>query len=195
MELIFLGTSSGTPSKTRNVSACAIRMSNKKQWHLVDCGEGTQHQILHTNLALKHLRALFITHVHGDHCYGLPGLLANASLSGRTEPLIIVAPKPIHNMLSTIQVATQLKLTFDIEFIDVNELHRPIETKEFFVEVIELSHRVPSFAFAFIEKNIKPSLNVDKLIKQAIPSGPAWGRTSATISGNPTAAPAFPSST
>ncbi|TCS35142.1 metallo-beta-lactamase superfamily protein [Paucimonas lemoignei] len=73
MEFQFLGTSSGTPTKTRNVAGLALRVPNARQWHLVDCGEGTQHRILNTNLSLATLRAIFITHIHGDHCYGLPG--------------------------------------------------------------------------------------------------------------------------
>ena len=85
MELTFLGTSSGTPTRTRNVSAMAIKRANSKDWYLVDCGEGTQHQVLRTSLSLQRLRAIFITHVHGDHCYGLPGLLASAAMAGRTE--------------------------------------------------------------------------------------------------------------
>jgi len=83
MELIFLGTSSGTPTKSRNVSALAIKMINTKAWCLVDCGEGTQRQILNTRLSLNKLFAIFITHLYGDHCYGLPGLLASATMSGR----------------------------------------------------------------------------------------------------------------
>ncbi|MCJ8299455.1 MAG: MBL fold metallo-hydrolase, partial [Pseudomonadales bacterium] len=78
MELIFLGTSAGSPTKRRNVSACALRKFGAKRWYLIDCGEGTQQQILHTKLSLVLLEAIFITHVHGDHCYGLPGLLASA---------------------------------------------------------------------------------------------------------------------
>ncbi|HVL75633.1 MAG TPA: MBL fold metallo-hydrolase, partial [Noviherbaspirillum sp.] len=68
MELQFLGTSSGTPTKTRNVSALAIRATGSRQWSLVDCGEGTQHRILQTRLSLRSLHAIFITHTHGDHC-------------------------------------------------------------------------------------------------------------------------------
>lgn len=72
MEFQFFGTGSGTPSKTRNVSGLALRSRAASHWSLVDCGEGTQHQILRTRWSLHDLRAVFITHLHGDHCYGLP---------------------------------------------------------------------------------------------------------------------------
>src|SRR3569623_71903 len=102
MELIFLGTSSGTPTRTRNVSAAAIRRGNSKEWYLVDCGEGTQHRILQTHLSLNRLRAIFITHVHGDHSYRLPGLLASAAMSGRQDEQLLVAPRPIAHMIAVV---------------------------------------------------------------------------------------------
>ena len=79
MNLLFLGTSSGVPTKCRNVSGIALRESKGKGWYLIDCGEGTQHQVLHTKLSFHSLKAILITHVHGDHCYGLPGILASVA--------------------------------------------------------------------------------------------------------------------
>ena len=72
-----------------------MSLPENHDWVLVDCGEGTQHQLLHTNFTLQSLKAIFITHVHGDHCYGLPGLIASAGMSGRKEPLTIVGPREI----------------------------------------------------------------------------------------------------
>ena len=175
MEFIFLGTSSGTPTKTRNVSGVAIKMARSKLWYLVDCGEGTQHQILHTNLSLNNLQVIFITHVHGDHCYGLPGLLASATLLGRRDKLTIIGPSAIKEFVESIQKTTKMRLSYEINFIAVETVSKLIDVKEFDIEVVELSHRVSSFAYHFIEKNIKSKLNVCKLREEGIEPGPIWG--------------------
>ncbi len=182
MELIFLGTSAGTPTKARNVAGVAIKMASAKPWYLVDCGEGTQHQILHTNLSLMHLQAIFISHIHGDHCYGLPGILASAAMLGRSEPLTIVAPKAIKNFLEGVQAGSQLTLSFKINFIEIEAIVEQIEPvkgqlkfDDFLVEIAELSHGIPSFAFCFIEKNIKRKLDVEKLKNDGVAAGPIWG--------------------
>ncbi|MDP8314836.1 MAG: ribonuclease Z [Candidatus Celaenobacter antarcticus] len=175
MEIIFLGTSSGTPTRTRNVSGIAIKMINSKSWNLVDCGECTQHQILKTNLTLNNLQAIFITHVHGDHCYGLPGLLASTAMSGRTDPLTIIAPGKLKSFLENAQKVTQTRFSYEINFISIEDISKFIEVEEFDIEVVNLSHRVSSYAFGFIEKNIKPKLNIKKLKKEGIDPGPAWG--------------------
>ena len=77
MQVTFLGTSSGVPTRARNVSAVALRLSQRSEMWLFDCGEGTQHQFLRSDLRLSQLRRVFITHMHGDHVFGLPGLLAS----------------------------------------------------------------------------------------------------------------------
>ena len=69
MKITFLGTGSGSPTTKRNVSAIALQWEGHKNWTLLDCGEGTQHQILKTSLSLYHLDRIFITHLHGDHLY------------------------------------------------------------------------------------------------------------------------------
>ena len=176
MEIVFLGTSSGTPTKSRNVSAIALKKQENKSWVLVDCGEGTQHQILHTNLALKHLSAILITHVHGDHCYGLPGLLASASMSGRTQSLTVIAPADIHEFILHSQNISQTFLTFDVNFIDVETLSESFDLHDFKVSVVPLSHRVPSHAYQFTEQCIERALDVQKLIDRNIPKGPLWGK-------------------
>lgn len=176
MELQFLGTCAGMPSKHRNVSATAIRRSGAKGWCLVDCGEGTQHQLLYSDLSLHQLQAVLITHVHGDHCLGLPGLLATASMSGRTEPLTLVAPRDIKGMLETVQAMTCTTLNFPLHFRAVEDWYGQHRVGDFRVDITALSHRVPSYAFGFDEIPQRRQLDIERLEQEAIPAGPEWGR-------------------
>lgn len=175
MELLFLGTSSGTPTKARNVTALALIEDQSSAWSLVDCGEGTQHQLLRTPLSVRDLQAIFITHVHGDHCYGLPGLLASAGMGGRQAPLTIVAPQGIEAWLHATQALTQLHLPFAVEFIATESMHG-VQVGGLAVDTIELSHRVPSYAYAFTETRVEPVLDTRKLEREGVPQGPLWGR-------------------
>jgi ribonuclease Z len=177
MEIVFLGTSAGMPTKNRNVSGLAIRRANSKQWCLVDCGEGTQHQLLHTKLSLARLQAIFITHVHGDHCYGLPGLLASAAMSGRTEPLSIVGPAAIQTFIEVMQTATDLHLSYELKYKSIDDDTCSLDDLaiEFDVEAIELSHRVPAFAYSFNENRLSNKLDTDKLAQHKVARGKLWG--------------------
>ena len=171
-----MGTSSGTPTRSRNVSGIAIRKAHSKNWCLIDCGEATQHQILHTRLSLNNLQAVFITHVHGDHCYGIPGLLASATMSGRTDPLWLIGPSQIKELVDAIRKTTQLKLGYELIHISIEKMHPPFSNVEFCVEAVELSHRVPSFAYCFSEMNLERKLDIEKLERDHIEAGPIWGQ-------------------
>lgn len=175
MDLLFLGTSSGTPTKTRNVSGLALIDENSSNWTLVDCGEGTQHQVLHSTLSLADLQAIFITHVHGDHCYGLPGLIASAGMQARRQPLKIIGPAGIEDWMRATQQLTQLTLPYALHFIATESLVN-WSLDNWVVDAIPLSHRVPSFAYRFIEARREPSLDLDRLAADGIPQGPIWGQ-------------------
>ncbi|XKH59022.1 ribonuclease Z [Halomonas sediminis] len=175
MNLLFLGTSAGVPTKSRNVSGVALRESKGKGWYLIDCGEGTQHQVLCTKLSFHSLKAIFITHVHGDHCYGLPGILATAAMGGRKAPLTIVAPAAIKAWLDATCEATQLCLPFALEFIASDELPS-VEFENIAVATFGLSHGVASYAYGFTERTVESALNVDKLAQKGVPRGPLWGQ-------------------
>ncbi|PRY65105.1 RNAse Z [Vreelandella songnenensis] len=175
MNLLFLGTSAGVPTKTRNVTGIALRESKGKGWYLIDCGEGTQHQVLHTKLSFHSLKAIFITHVHGDHCYGLPGILASAAMGGREEALTIVAPAGIKAWLEATLEATQLCLPFELAFICADELPS-VAFANMTVATFTLSHGVASYAYAFTERKVNAELDVEKLAQKGVPRGPLWGQ-------------------
>lgn len=176
MKFTFLGTSAGTPTKVRNVTALALEYGEVKSWYLFDCGEGTQHQLLRTRHSPVKLRAIFITHVHGDHTYGLPGLLASASMAGRTEPLAVIAPAPIKVFIETAISATQSNLGYTLQFIDVTEKDFLWEDDAVRVTNAALSHRVPCFAYIVTEKRLEKTLLTDKLRADGIEAGPIWGQ-------------------
>jgi len=174
LEIIFLGTSSGVPTKSRNVSAVAVEVGQSKSWFLVDCGEATQHQLQHCRLSLKNLRAIAITHVHGDHCYGLPGLLASAGMTERTDSLVIIAPEGIKPWLETTMEMTQMYLPYSLEFIATEKLAEQ-QFDDVKITITPLSHRVPSFAYGFTQSLSQRVLKSEALKLAGLPQGPLWG--------------------
>jgi ribonuclease Z len=178
MELQFLGTSSGTPTRTRNVAGLALRLDGGG-WILVDCGEGTQHRILHTGLSLHTLGAIFITHLHGDHCYGLPGLLASAGMANRTAPLTLVGPPALQAYLDGVMTTTELHLPYEISFVPVQDLAGRELLPELDIAATPLSHRVPCWGYRFAERGVERRLDVAKLRAEAVAAGPLWGRLQA----------------
>ncbi|HJV73397.1 MAG TPA: MBL fold metallo-hydrolase, partial [Noviherbaspirillum sp.] len=175
MDLLFLGTSSGTPTRARNVTALALIEETGRDWYLVNCGEATQHQLLQTSLSPNDLRTIFITHVHGDHCYGLPGLLASAGMLGRTAPLQIVASHGIEEWIGSTQRLTQLFLPYELQFTATESLGEWV-VGSFLVDAVALSHRVPSYAYRFTEARAEPRLDTEKLASEGIAQGPVWGQ-------------------
>lgn len=174
MDLLFLGTSAGVPTRNRNVSATALLESSGRGWYLIDCGEATQHQLLRTPLSLVELRAIFITHVHGDHCLGLPGLLASAGMTGRTRPLDIILPAALQPWLQLSLSVTQSRLPFELNMHCVETLEGS-RNSNVQVEAVALSHRVPCHGYVFDEINPEPRLDLQRLVADEVPRGPLWG--------------------
>lgn len=175
MDFTFLGTSAGTPTKARNVTGLALMHGKPKHWYLIDCGEGTQHQLLYTPHSVMQLQAIFITHVHGDHTFGLPGLLTSASMLGRTEPLFLIAPRPVKTFVETALGNSDSSLSYELKYIDSEADEFYWEDGALEVMATPLSHRVSSRAFAFTEKNLERQLLKDRLQADGIEAGPAWG--------------------
>lgn len=176
MRFTFLGTSAGLPTRERNVTALALSLAEQRDWYLVDCGEGTQQQLQHTRYTPAHLRAIFITHIHGDHCYGLPGLIASAQMGGRSAPLTICAPAGIAEFIDAVRRYTDLRqLSYPLHFVRSDSPDFRYDDGTVSVSSIELSHRVPSYAYRFTETVHERQLDPQRLLAQAVPRGPLWG--------------------
>jgi ribonuclease Z len=175
MELTFFGTASGSPTRKRNVSGLALAPDSGRNWYLIDCGEATQHQLLHAPYSLARLQAIFITHVHGDHIFGLPGLLTSASMNGRQKRLPIVAPPQVKAFVEIAISVSDSALGFEIDWIDVSRDTTCWQDGRFSVERVALSHRVPSWAYVFDERSVPLRLLPQRLAEFGIERGPLWG--------------------
>ncbi len=177
--LTFLGTSSGVPTRNRNVTALAVQTGINRRWWLVDCGEATQHRLQHIALTVHDLDGICITHIHGDHTYGLPGLLASASMTGRKRPLILIAPLAVRAWLDATLLHTELFLTFPLVHVDVDADQLVHEQAGLRIERHRLSHRAPSVAFRFAAERHKWKLDTDALRARGVAPGADWGKLQA----------------
>ncbi|APA69467.1 ribonuclease Z [Janthinobacterium sp. 1_2014MBL_MicDiv] len=174
-KLTFLGTSSGVPTRYRNVTSLALQTTHNRDWWMIDCGEATQHRLQRIPLSVHDLVGICITHVHGDHSYGLPGLLASASMTGRTKPLLLIAPAAIKTWIDATLLHTELFLTYPLIHIDVDSAPVVHEEAGLRIERHALSHRAPSVAYRFALETSKWKLDKAALQAAGVAPGPAWG--------------------
>ncbi len=174
MELLFLGTGSGVPSKGRNVSAVALQLLEERgaTW-LFDCGEATQHQILHTSIRPRRIERIFITHLHGDHIFGLPGLLGSRSFQGGETPLFVYGPTGIRSFVETALAVSGTRLKYDLHIHEFTE-GVIFEDEQFIVTAKLLDHGLPSYGFRIVEKDLPGTLLVDQLRALGVRPGPIY---------------------
>ena len=176
MELQFLGTGAGMPSKQRNTSALAVKlMQERGTFWLFDCGEATQHQILHTPLKPRKLEKIFITHMHGDHIFGLPRLLGSRSFLDGKEPITIYGPSGIQEWVHTTLRLSRTVLQYHLNIIEIEE-GIIFEDQQFTVEAKLLNHVIPCFGFRVTQKPLPPTLLIEKAIQLGVPKGPLLAR-------------------
>lgn len=175
MQITFLGTSSGVPTRSRNVSSVALRLPQRAQMWLFDCGEGTQHQILRSDLKISQLSRIFITHLHGDHIFGLMGLLATCGLAGNTKQVDVYGPPKLEEYLRACgrYSSTHLSYAMHVHTVQPGVVY---EDDEFIVSCDRLEHRVTTFGYRIVEKDRPGRFDVEKAKALAIPPGRVYGQ-------------------
>lgn len=176
MEIVFLGTNAGVPTLQRNVTAIALRLyEERRSFWLFDCGEATQHQVLRSSLKLSKLEKVFITHLHGDHLFGLPGLLASRSNQGGTSPLTLYGPRGLKQFIDTVMSLSQSRMDYELTVVE-HEGGVIFEDEGFKVESELLEHRIDSYGYRITEKDSPGSLNLALLQSHGLKPGPVYGK-------------------
>ena len=168
-EVTILGSSSATPVYNRNPTAQLLNCNEK--FYLIDCGEGTQQQLIKYGIKASKIDHVFISHLHGDHYFGLIGLLSSMHLNGRTKPMKLFGPEPLIDILNLQFKHSDTNLKFPIEFTAI-QAETPaliFENNDLSVETIILNHRIPCTGFKFREKKRLRKLLVEKLEADQVP--------------------------
>lgn len=162
-EFLVLGTGSATPVINRHPSAFLLSIENES--FLIDCGEGTQYRLLEHKVKSTRIRHIFISHLHGDHYFGLIGLLSSWNLNQRKESLTIFAPRGLAEILTIQFKHSDTKINFKIFFVetDTENINSILDTNLVTVETIPLHHRIPCCGFLFRSKASKRKVLAEKL--------------------------------
>ncbi len=150
MQLTFLGTSAGQPTRDRNVTAQALRFDDGSWW-LVDCGEATQHRVREAGLRAIRCDRILITHLHGDHCWGLPGMLMAIAIAGREEGVQVAGPPGLARLLDGAFGPSATELPYPLDLIELPELSQgkplPGPASAWRARPFSIRHRVPCVAW------------------------------------------------
>jgi ribonuclease Z len=168
-EVTILGSSSATPIFNRNPTAQALNIN--EHLYLIDCGEGTQQQLLRYDVKATRIDHIFISHLHGDHYLGLVGLLSSLHLNGRRKPLKLFGPVHLKEIIDIQFKYSETVINYPLEFYATNP-DRPeviLDNQDIIVETIPLDHRVPCTGFLFRQKKRLRKLLKDKVAELNIP--------------------------
>ena len=183
MQITFLGTSSGVPTRGRNVSAVALRLPQRSELWLFDCGEATQHQFLRSDLRVSQLRRIFITHMHGDHVFGLPGLLASLGLAGTCPGIDLYGPDPLRDYLEGVLRTSSTRIGYPLRTHKVRQAAEGgtvvFDDDELQVRCTPLTHRVPAYAYRVDQKPRAGRFDIEQARNLGIPPGPIYAELKA----------------
>jgi len=171
MKLVFLGTSAAQPTENRGLSC--ICLEREGEILMFDAGEAAQISYLKSGLGWNKKMKIFVTHLHGDHCIGILGLLQTMTMQNRTEPLEIFGPKGIDDFISANIKILNFGLSFPI-LISIIKEGKILESKFYSIYVCKASHSITAFSYRFDEKDKPGKFNLEKAKELGIPEGPLW---------------------
>jgi ribonuclease Z len=174
LRVIFLGTAGSVPTPNRGLPAILLQREGEQL--MFDCGEGVQRQMIKAKGGFHKKMKVFITHMHGDHVLGLPGLLQTMSLLDRQRKLDVYGPTGIRQFLEDIRDTVQFVLTFPIEIHEIEATGTICDEEEYTVQAVWANHVIPSLAYAFVEKPRAGRFHPEKAKALGIPEGPLWSR-------------------
>jgi len=176
MKIVLLGTSSAVPTLTRGLSATALIRGGDV--FLFDCGEGTQLQLMRSGVKRSRIHSIFIGHLHGDHLYGIAGLLSTLHLYGRETPLNVFGPEGLRNFLNASFRTSDLQFTFNLTVQEFPRGYRGrvLDEEEFFVDALPLDHSIFCLGWRFQEKPKPGIFNLERAEELRIPRGPLYGK-------------------
>lgn len=165
----ILGCGSALPTLRHNATCQIVEIRGK--YFMIDCGEGTQIQVRRTKVHFSKIQAVFISHLHGDHCFGLFGMISTFGMTGRTAPLHVYAPKEFEEYFNLSMELFCKKLEFSVMFhpVETTEAKVIYEDKSLTIESIPLEHRIPCCGFLFREKLTTPHIRRDMIDFYNIP--------------------------
>ncbi|HWY13056.1 MAG TPA: ribonuclease Z [Bacteroidia bacterium] len=167
-ELLILGTSSAAPTTKRNPSAQLLNVAER--FFLIDCGEGTQIQLRKYKTKFQKIDHIFISHLHGDHFLGLPGLLASMHLLGRKQEINIYCPKELKEIIDKLNSVSETKMNYDIKwhFTKNDKINSLFEDEKVEVHSFPMKHRIFCTGFLFKEKPLLRKIDKFKLDKNKV---------------------------
>jgi len=172
LDVVFLGTSGSMPTAKRALSATLVRRGGERL--LIDCGEGTQRQLLRSDIGLVELDEIFLTHYHADHYLGLPGMLKTFALRGRETPLTIYGPPGLDELLGALRRIFG-RLTYPVAHVVVDAGER-LERDGYSVEAFRAEHGVPALGYALVEEARPGRFDLERAARLGVPDGPERGR-------------------
>ena len=169
MQVIILGSAAGGPFQGRNYTAQLLKSANEV--YLIDCGEGTQHQLFRSKTRYFGINQIFISHLHGDHVFGLMGLLTSFCLKGRTDRMEIFGPEGLRELIETTARITGVRFPYEVVVheVDTTVSAQVFESKSVEVWTIPLNHRTLCTGWLFKQKSRLPKMRIDKIEEYQIP--------------------------